>query len=60
MNSNSTLVILGKSVECLKKWRQRGKGPEYIQYEVGGSVHYVLSALIEFRQTHTIRPKEKK
>jgi hypothetical protein len=53
-------TFLGVSAESLKKWRQRGKGPDYIQYGVGGPVRYTLSALKEFRQTHTIHLKEKK
>ena len=42
--------ILGVSYERMKKWRQRGQGPYYIQYEgPGGSVHYALSALKAYR-----------
>jgi hypothetical protein len=46
--------ILGVTAECLKKWRQRNQGPDYIQYGKNGSVRYELSALIAFRATHRV------
>jgi hypothetical protein len=52
--------IVGVSAESLKKWRQRGKGPDFIQYGVGGPVRYALSALMKFRATHTVRIQVKK
>src|SRR3954464_610526 len=36
--------FLGRSVEVLKKWRQRGIGPKFIRYE-DGIIRYALSAL---------------
>ena len=53
-------AILGVSVEVMKKWRQRGTGPDYIQYEGNGPVRYTLSALMNFRAAHTIRTRVKK
>lgn len=49
--------ILGLSDETLKKWRQRGIGPNYIQYGPDGVVSYLLSDLMEFRANHTIKTR---
>ena len=51
--------ILGRSDECLKKWRQRDQGPDYIQYERNGVVRYELSALMKFRAEHRVKPRTK-
>jgi hypothetical protein len=48
-------AYLGLSQECLKKWRQRNQGPDYIQYGPGGTVRYELSALMAFRATHRVK-----
>jgi hypothetical protein len=57
-------VILGLTEDCLKKWRQRGQGPTYLQYRMvigePGAVRYALSALMQFRESHTVRAKGKK
>ncbi len=57
-------VILGLTEDCLKKWRQRDEGPTYIQYQMvigePGPVRYALSALTQFRESHTVRVKQKK
>jgi DNA-binding transcriptional regulator YiaG len=51
---------LGVTDDCLKKWRQRSKGPDYIQYYGhGGEVRYELSALKTFREEHKVHPKRK-
>jgi len=50
--------ILGVSVECLKKWRQRKFGPSYIQYGEDGPVRYLWSALKRFHAKHTIEPEK--
>ena len=50
-------AILGISKDLLDKWRDRGQGPEFIQYYGrGGAVRYRLSALEAFKATHTVRP----
>ena len=50
-------AILGISKDLLDKWRERGEGPEYIQYYGhGGPVRYRFSALEAFKVTHTVRP----
>lgn len=36
---------LGENPETLKKWRQRSRGPAYIQYGKNGVVRYSRSAL---------------
>jgi hypothetical protein len=48
--------ILGISQDLLEKWRQRGQGPDYIQYGPGGPVRYALSALETYKAACTIRP----
>jgi hypothetical protein len=53
-------TIIGVSAECMKKWRQRGQGPDYVQYGVGGPVRYALSALMAYRAAHTVRVKGNK
>jgi hypothetical protein len=47
--------FLGVSVELLKKWRQRSKGPDYIQYGPGGPVCYEFKALLELRDHYKVR-----
>jgi hypothetical protein len=51
--------ILGRTDECLKKWRQRDQGPDYIQYGQNGVVRYELSALMAFRAEHRVKPGSK-
>ena len=46
---------LGVTDHCLKKWRQRKQGPDYIQYGTNGPVRYELKALMEFRDTYRVR-----
>jgi hypothetical protein len=57
-------TFLGVSVELMKKWRQRRQGPTYLQYQTvsgePGPVLYTLSALRQFRGTHTVHPEGKK
>jgi hypothetical protein len=48
-------IIVGVSAEQLKKWRQRGRGPDYIQYGPGGTVRYELRALMDFRAAYRVR-----
>lgn len=55
-NAKAAGRILAVSVECLKKWRQRKRGPSYIQYGDDGPVRYAWSALKQFRAQHTIHP----
>jgi hypothetical protein len=52
-------IIVGVSPELLKKWRQRDKGPDYIQYEEGGPVVYPLSALKAYKAAHLVVTKKK-
>ena len=55
-NTSHAAQILGLSTDRLMKWRQRGQGPAYLQYKQNGSVRYELSALIEFKAAHRVRP----
>lgn len=56
--------IVGLSPDSLDKRRQRGQPPDYIQYDSQfdgpGPVRYARSALMKFRETHTIYPSRKK
>jgi len=58
-DGRSAGVILGVSEELLKKWRQRGQGPDYIQYGKDGCVRYELTALMAYRAAHTIRARSR-
>ena len=53
-NEYSAAQIVGVSAECLKKWRQRNQGPDYIQYGRSGPVRYELNALMAFRATYRV------
>ena len=53
-NEASAARFLGISAECIKKWRQRNQGPDYLQYGPGGPVRYELKTLTEFRAAHKI------
>jgi hypothetical protein len=57
--TNGAAKILGLTVECLKKWRQRNQGPDYLQYGPSGPVRYELSALMAFRATHRVQVNPK-
>ena len=57
-NPKAAARILAVSVECLKKWRQRKRGPKYIKYGEDGPVRYAWSDLKRFRSQHTIVPEE--
>jgi hypothetical protein len=53
-NEASAARFLGISAECIKKWRQRNQGPNYLQYGPGGPVRYELNTLIAFWAAHKI------
>ena len=55
-DTRSAAGILRIGEDCLKKKRQRGEGPDYIQYGDNGPVRYALSALMAYREAHTVRP----
>lgn len=48
--------ILGISQDLLEKWRQRERGPAYIQYGPGGPVRYELSALRAYKGAYRVQP----
>jgi hypothetical protein len=58
VGSLGAAIILGISLDLLKKWRQRGKGPEYYQYEERGPVLYGVRALNAFKTAHLIAPRK--
>jgi hypothetical protein len=47
-------IILGVSVDLIKKWRERGQGPDYYQFEQSGPVRYSLKALNAYKAAHLI------
>lgn len=47
LTTKEAAVILKVSVDTLKKWRQRGRGPAFIKYE-SGTVRYRLSVVLQF------------
>ena len=53
-NEDGAAKLLGISAECLKKWRQRNCGPDYIQYGKAGPIRYELSVLKAFREANTV------
>jgi hypothetical protein len=53
-NERGAAELIGVSAECLKKWRQRNQGPDYIQYGRSGPIRYELSALKGFREAHRV------
>jgi hypothetical protein len=54
-NESGAAKLLGVSAECMKKWRQRNQGPDYLQYGRGGPVRYEMNALMEFRAVHRVQ-----
>jgi hypothetical protein len=48
-------TILGIKSSRLLKWKERDQGPDYLWYD-DDYPRYELSALIEFRAAHRIRP----
>ena len=52
-------IILGISLDLVKKWRQRGEGPEYYQFGNRGPVLYSLSMLNAFKAAHLVTPRKK-
>jgi len=54
-DQDSAARIVGVTADCLKKWRQRNQGPDYLQYGTNGPVRYELNALMKFREKHTIK-----
>ena len=59
LNENGASILLGVSEECMKKWRQRDQGPDYLQYGRGGPVRYERDALMEFRAVHRVKVSRK-
>ncbi|MGD0741152.1 MAG: hypothetical protein ABR957_16290 [Terracidiphilus sp.] len=54
LNEQGAAFIVGVSADLLKKWRQRKRGPDYIQYGPGGPVRYELKALMAFRDDYKV------
>lgn len=59
VGTRGAAIILGVSADLLKKWRQRGKGPDYYQYEDGGPVLYGVRALNAFKVAYLVTPGKK-
>jgi len=54
-NTEDAAKILGMKGHRLEKWRQRGMGPEYLQYDQDG-IRYELSSLVAFKASRRVRP----
>src|SRR6516162_780961 len=50
LTTKQTAMILGVSVETLKKWRQKGTEPQFLRYP-DGAVRYRLSVIMRFLET---------
>ena len=46
--------LIGVTAHCLKKWRQRKQGPDYIQYGHNGPIRYELNTLMDFREKYRV------
>jgi excisionase family DNA binding protein len=53
LTTKQAAVILNVSVDKLKKWRQRGKVPQFVRYP-GGAIRYPLSAFMQFLKDCTV------
>ncbi len=59
LTTKQTSVILGKSTETLKKWRQRRIGPAYIRNE-SRAIGYPMSVVKQYLDDRTVKPSSKK
>ena len=59
-NELGAAQLVGVTADCLKKWRQRKQGPDYIQYGPYGPVRYELNALVEFRDQYRVKTEGKR
>ena len=60
LNEKSAAVLLGISPDLMKKWRQRDRGPNYIQYGKNGPVRYEFGTLMEFRIHYKVETRSKR
>ena len=54
-DARGAAAYLALSTECLKKWRQRDQGPEYIQFGPAGPIRYEWDTLKAFRAAHRVK-----
>jgi hypothetical protein len=54
-DTHDAAIILGVLQSRLEKWRKRDQGPDYLWYD-DDFPRYELSALIQFKAAHRIRP----
>lgn len=47
LTTKQAATILGMSADSLKKWRQRGKGPQFSRYP-DGAIRYRLTVIMKF------------
>jgi hypothetical protein len=59
LDARAAAAFLGVKVGCLKKWRFRNQGPDYIQYGINGPVRYRLSTLKAYLVAMTVRLLER-
>ena len=58
MDSEAAAKILGVSTSWLAKGRMYGYGPDFI--EIGRSIHYSPSALLNYAAAQTRKPSDKR
>jgi hypothetical protein len=54
-DARGAAAYLALTTECLKKWRQRNQGPDYIQFGPAGPVRYEWDTLKAFRAAHRVK-----
>lgn len=59
VGTRGAAIILGISPDLVKKWRQRGQGPDYYQFEEGGPIVYSVNALTAYKAAHLVSPRKK-
>jgi len=59
VGTRGAAIILGVSIDLMKKWRQRSQGPEYYQFEDGGPILYSINALNRYKAAHLVIPRRK-
>jgi hypothetical protein len=57
LTTKQAALYLGRSIDVLKKWRQRRQGPSFLRYH-DGSIRYLLIELQRYLDEHTVTTGE--
>jgi hypothetical protein len=57
LTTKQAALYLGRSVEVLKKWRQRRQGPSFLRYH-DGRIRYLISEIQRYFDEHTVACRE--